>query len=75
YSTNCPNNNATLRHKLQDTWAQDNLLPIDLMLGNFNVEERVDKLPCNDDSRSVVDALQDLKSAFQLKDGQRLPIQ
>ncbi|KAK0430264.1 Endonuclease/exonuclease/phosphatase [Armillaria borealis] len=72
YAPNDPTENKQFWESLLNTWNEKNLPIPDFMLGDTNiVEEMIDRLPCHRDSTSATQALSELKSLLQLKDGWR----
>ncbi|KAH9941470.1 Endonuclease/exonuclease/phosphatase, partial [Amylocystis lapponica] len=73
YAPNSPSDNAQFWIDLQQ-WFESHPRQAkpDIMLGDFNmVEDALDQLPMHGDPNGPVDALDDLKSTFRLRDGWR----
>lgn len=72
YAPNAHNENQQFWETLELKWVNLNLPLPDIMLGDFNlVEDAIDRLPSHADPSGATNALDNLRSFLQLKDGWR----
>ncbi len=70
YAPNNPTENKQFWESLLQIWNEKNLPIPDFILGDTNiVEDMIDRLPCHRDNAGATQALSELKSLLQLKDG------
>ncbi|KIY51495.1 DNase I-like protein [Fistulina hepatica ATCC 64428] len=72
YAPNTPRANKNFWEGIVEQWTMLDLQNPDLMMGDMNVvEDSLDRLPERRDSDDTVNALDELKQHFRLKDGWR----